>query len=343
MSASGNNLTLLTGSTGLVGGHMLVQLHQAGKKIRCLIRSTSSLEQLQLICSYYRISFDELKSSVEWVVGNTLDFVGLCELMKNVVEVYHCAAVVSFNSKDRPEVLQTNIQGTSNMVDSALKVGVKKFCFISSIAALGTTTDLSPISEDTPRKNEGQSSAYSESKFRSELEVWRGVSEGLNAVIVNPGVVLGPGAPDKGSLLLFQTGRKGIPFYTKATTGYVDVRDVCKASIELMEKGLFNQRYILVSENAHNGTLFSLIGNEFGKKAPQILAGKAVLKAGVLLSTMIGWLTDTTPQLTKDTIRSAQSPQSYSNNRVRSALNFNFLPLAETIHETANFLKRHNL
>lgn len=343
MSASGNNLTLLTGSTGLVGGHMLVHLHQAGKKIRCLVRSTSSLDQLKLICSYYNLSFDELKNSVEWVVGNTLDFVGLNELMENVAEVYHCAAVVSFNTKNRIEVLQTNVQGTSNMVDAALKVGVKKFCFISSIAALGVTPDYSTISEDTPRKNEDPSSTYSESKFRSELEVWRGISEGLNAVIVNPGVVLGPGSPDKGSLLLFQTGRKGMPFYTKATTGYVDVRDVCQISIELMNKELFNQRYILVSENAHNGTIFSLIANEFGKKPPQILAGKALLNAGALISTITGWLTGTTPQLTNDTIRSVLIPRSYSNDRVRAALNYSFIPLADTIHETSDFLKHHNL
>lgn len=343
MSASGNNLTLLTGSTGLVGGHMLVHLHLAGKKIRCLVRSSSSLEQLQLICSYYKLSFDELKNAVEWVVGNTLDFVGLCDLMENVAEVYHCAAVVSFNSKNRLEVLQTNVQGTSNMVDAALKVGVKKFCFISSIAALGVTPDHSPILEETPRKNEDPSSTYSESKFRSELEVWRGISEGLNAVIVNPGVVLGPGAPDKGSLLLFQTGRKGMPFYTKATTGYVDVRDVCQISISLMEKELYKKRYILVSENAHNGTVFGLIADEFGKKPPQILAGKALLNAAALISTITGWLTGTTPQLTNDTIRSVLIPRSYSNDRVRAALNYSFIPLADTIRETSNFLKNHNL
>jgi len=343
MSASGNNLVLLTGSTGLLGGHMLVHLIKAGKRVRCLIRPTSSLEQLKLICSFYDLSFGELQLSVEWVKGHTLDYIGLCDIMEGAAEVYHCAAMVSFNTKDRSEVLQTNIQGTSNMVDAALKARVEKFCYISSIAALGATPDHTPIQEDTPRKNDDCSSAYSDSKFRSELEVWRGISDGLNAVIVNPGVILGPGYPEKGSLLLFQTGRKGMPFYTKATTGYVDVRDVCKISVELMEKGLFKKRFILVSENAHNGTVFGFVAKEFDKRPPRILAGKAMLKMGVLFSTLTGWITGKTPQLTNDTIRSAQNPQAYSNDRVLKTLNYSFVPLSDTIREISDFLKKNNL
>lgn len=343
MSASESNSVILTGSTGLLGGHLLVHLIQAGKKVRCLTRTTSSVEQLKLICSYYALPFEELQRSVEWVEGNTLDYIRLCELMEGITEVYHCAAVVSFNAKDRSEMLQTNIQGTSNMVDAALKAGVKKFCFISSIAALGTTPDRSPIQEDTPRKNSDRVSAYSDSKFRSELEVWRGISSGLNAVIVNPGVILGPGDPEKGSLLLFKIGRKGMPFYTKATTGYVDVRDVSKIAIQLMEKELFKERFILISENAHNGTVFGLIAKEFDKEPPRFLAGKTLLRAGVLLSILTGWITGKTPQLTKDTIRSAQNPQIYSNERLRKALDYSFIPLSETIHDVAEFLKKNNL
>lgn len=343
MSVSGNHLVLLTGSSGLLGGHMLVHLYKAGKKVRCLIRPNSSLEQLKLICSFYGLSFEELSRSIDWVYGNTLDFLSLLEQMEGVEEVYHCAAMVSFNSKNRRELLQTNIQGTSNMVDAALNSEVERFCFISSIAALGSTPDHSPIQEETPRKNEGRISAYSESKFRSELEVWRAISEGLNAVIVNPGVILGPGDPKKGSLLLFQTGRIGIPFYTKATTGYVDVRDVCMTAIELMEKRIYKKRFILISENAHNGTVFSHIAKEFNKKPPQFIAGKTILSLGVLFSWIEGLLTGKTPQLTNDTIRSAQNPQTYANDRIRKALDYTFIPLNETIHVTADFLKKNNL
>jgi nucleoside-diphosphate-sugar epimerase len=343
MVTSGNNLAFLTGSTGLVGGHLLVRLFQSGKALRCLVRPTSSFEQLKLICAYYDLSFDLLRQSVEWVEGDTLDFISLCEQMKGVQEVYHCAAMVSFHSSNKKELLQVNIHGTSNMVDAALAAGVEKFCFISSIAALGSTVDLSPIKEDTPRKNDDRPSAYSESKFKSELEVWRAASEGLNVVIVNPGVVLGPGDPTKGSLLLFNTAKKGIPFYTKATTGYVDVRDICTISMALMEKALFRTRFILVSENAHNGTVFGLIAREYGKKGPRFVAGKAILSLGVFLSSIAGLLTGKTPQLTKATIRSAQNPQIYSNDRIRRTLDYEFIPLSRTISDTVAFLKESNL
>ena len=335
-----DNLTFLTGSTGLLGGHMLIQLYKKGKRLRCLIRSTSSFEQLQTICDFYEQSFEELKNNVDWVVGDTLDYCSLCEMMKHVDEVYHCAALVSFNSKDNASILRTNIQGTANMVDAALSNNIKRFCFVSSIAALGKTYDHSPIQEETPRKNEGRSSNYSESKFKSELEIWRGMAEGLNAVIVNPGIILGPGLIDKGSMLIVKTGRKGLPFYTKATTGYVDVRDVCRSSIELMERSFYGKRYILVSENAHSGTVLGLVAKEYGKKPPRYVAGPLLLSFGVFASTIWGFLTGTTPQLTKSTIRSVQNPDRFSNERLKTTLNYAFIPLDQTIKDICNHLKK---
>lgn len=337
------NLVFLTGATGLVGAHLLVHLHQAGRNIRALIRPTSSFSQLELICSFYNQPFQELFNSVDWVYGDTLDYVGLSELMAGVEEVYHCAAVVSFNDKNSKSLLNTNIQGTSNMVDVAMNIGVKNFCFISSIGALGSTGKNDLIDEKTPRKNDGTPSAYSESKFRSELEVWRGYREGLNVVIVNPGVILGPGEPNKGSLLLIQAGRKGMPFYTKSTTGYVDVRDVCRAAMELMEKKIFGKRYILVSENVENRLLFTWIASEFGKKPPYLFATGALLKFSALIAEIAGWITGKTPQLTRETIKSAQKNQQYSNQQIKSALDYTFIPLQKTIQDTCNFIKKNNL
>lgn len=343
MTPQKHNLVFLTGSTGLVGGHLLVYLYQSGQKIRALIRTKSSFAQLRLICKFYNQSFDELFDSVEWVYGNTLDFVGLCMHLKGVDDIYHCAAVVSFNSKNSEELLRTNIQGTANMVDAALKCDVKGFCFISSIGALGNAKNGGYIHEDTPWKNEGKVSVYSESKFRSELEVWRGNNEGLNTIIVNPGIILGPGCPDKGSLLLFQKGRKGMPFYTRATTGYVDVRDVCTTVMKLMKKNIFGRRFILVSENIDNKELFTMIASEFNQKPPRIHAGKNMLQLGAFVSEVLGSITGKTPQLTKETIRTAQKPQKYSNQQIKSALNFDFIPLQKTIHDTSNFIKENHL
>jgi len=338
-----HNMVFLTGSTGLVGGHLIVRLHQSGKNIRALVRTTSAFDQLRLICKFYQQSFEELYDSVDWVYGNTLDFVGLSELLQGVDEVYHCAAVVSFNSKNRKELLQTNIQGTANMVDASLQCGVRQFCFISSIGALGSAEKGEFINEKTPWKNDGKASAYSESKFRSELQAWRAYNEGLNVVIVNPGVILGPGAPDKGSLLLFQAGRKGIPFYTKATTGYVDVRDVCLAATQLMERELFGKHFILVSESVDNRDLFSIIAKEFDAKAPRFEAGKLTLTLAALFSEVYGFLTKKTPQITWETVKSAQKTQKYSSELIRKTLNFEFIPLRQTIRDTCHFIKENNL
>jgi dihydroflavonol-4-reductase len=339
MNSSDNNFAFLTGSTGLLGAHLLIHLKCKGKRIRCLIRSTSSMKQIEQVCSFYGESFEKLKSSVDWVVGDTLDYVHLKECMKGASEVYHCAAVVSFNSKDRQAMLKINVQGTANMVDAALSNKVEKFCFISSIASLGKTLDYSPVLENTPRKTDEKVSAYSESKFKSELQVWRGIAEGLNAVILNPGVILGSGMLEKGSMLIVKNGIKGIPFYTKATTGYVDVRDVCAGAIQLMEKELFGQRFIFVSENAHNGQIFGMLARNFGKKPPRYEVGPAALRIGVFVSSFLSIFSGKTSQLTNDTVQSAQHPVTYSNEKIREALDFEFIPLEQTINEVCSFIK----
>lgn len=336
-------LVFITGSTGLIGGHLLVGLHKRNYKVRALIRKSSSFNQLQLICDFHGVSFEVLHDTVEWVEGDTLDFVGLHELMKDVAEVFHCAAMVSFNQKNSDELLRTNVQGTSNMVDAAIDCGVKRFCFISSIAALGSEKNNGFIDEFSFRDPHKITSSYTESKYLSELEVWRGSTEGLDVVILNPGVVLGPGNPDKGSLLFFKVAKKGMPFYTEATTGYVDVRDIARAAIELMTRGIFGKRFVLVSENIDNKRLFTLIANGFGKRGPVFLAGKTILYFGAFISNIVGLLSGTTPQLTRDTVRSAQHPQRFTSKQIKEVLNFEFIPIEQTVIDTVGFMKKHNL
>ncbi len=321
---------------------MLIYLKRLGKNVRCLVRETSSMKQLERVCDFYRESFPELRDSVEWVYGDTLDFVGLLEQMRDVHDVYHCAAVVSFNSKDKNSTLRTNICGTANMVDAALKNGVQRFCFISSIAALGKTSDNTPINEETPRKNDEPHSVYAESKCKSELEVWRGIAEGLNAVILNPGIILGPGLLDKGSMLLFKTGMKGIPFYTKGVTGYVDVRDVCRGAVELLESDVFGQRFIFVSENTSNKVLFERIAQAFGKRPPRIEATRSLLTVARMLSDVFNFFMGKTGQLTKETVRSALHSECYSTAKLQKYTDFRFTPFTQTIDDICSFIKGTN-
>ena len=340
MKPSKEHFIFLTGSTGLVGGHLLLHLFKAGKKIRCLIRKTSSFSQLEKICAFYDVEFLELRDKVEWVFGDLLDFSALCTYLEDITEIYHCAAVVSFNPKDKIQMMKTNINGTSNLIDAALISNVREFCFISSIASLGKAGNNQPILETTPRKNDEKTSAYSESKFRSELEVWRGIAEGLNVVIVNPGVILGLGELDKGSMLLVKAGMKGMPFFTKATTGYVDVRDVCRASMMLMEKKEFGERFILVSENLHNGKVFGMIAKEFGKQPPKYEVGVFILYLGAFFMRIFSFVVGKKSQLTMDTVQSARKQEQYSNEKLIRVLNYTFIPIAQSIHDLCAFIQK---
>jgi len=334
-------LVFITGSTGLVGGHLLVQLHLKRFKIKALVRKTSSFEQLKLISDFYNVSFNEVIKAVDWVYGDTLDYIGLQEALKGVKTIYHCAAMVSFGRKNRETLLKTNIRGTANMVDAAVECGVGQFCFISSIAALGSENETGFIDETTPRDINKPVSVYSESKFLSELEVWRGAAEGLNVVILNPGVILGPGLPNKGSMLLFQAASKGIPFYTDSVTGYIDVRDICRAAIDLISREIYGKRFVLVSENVDNMRLFTDIAQQFGKKGPSVRAGKGLLNIAIVFAELLSLFTKKDPPLSKDTIRTVTHPEYYSSQLIKDTIHFSFTPISETIHDTSLFLINH--
>jgi dihydroflavonol-4-reductase len=329
----------ITGCTGLVGSHLLVNLFLQQVHVKALIRKTSSFDQIKLICDFYTVSFEELYDAVEWVYGDTLDYLGLIQHLYGIDTIFHCAALVSFNSNDKENLMLTNVRGTANVVDAALEAKVASICFISSIAALGKTNDGRFIDEMTPRDVNRPVSFYSESKYYSELEVWRGAAEGLNVIILNPGVILGPGLPGKGSLLLFKIGSKGLPFYTRSVTGYVDVRDICKVAIELTKRKIYGHRFVLVSENVSNQRLFGLISAAFHKKPPFIHLKKSVLIAAVLVLKIASLFTKKAPVLTYSTIRTVSDPEYYESAKIIQLLDFQFTPIEETINDTAHFLK----
>lgn len=228
------NLILVTGGTGLVGTHLLFDLCKSGKRIRALKRIGSDVANVKKVFSYYSSNVDELLKNIEWVDVDLMDVYSLLDAMEGITEVYHCAAMVSFDSKHETEMMKINVEGTSNMVNAALEKGIKKFCHVSSIATIGRAEHISLSTEETFWKSSPDHSNYAISKYAAEREVWRASEEGLDVVIVNPSLIIGAGNWQQSSSIFFEKGFKGMKYYTEGSNGFVDVRDVVTLMIRLM-------------------------------------------------------------------------------------------------------------
>jgi nucleoside-diphosphate-sugar epimerase len=333
-------MVLVTGGTGFVGAHLLLELLKNNQKVKAIKRNNSNLNLVKRIFSYYKEDVETLLSQIEWVDGDVLDVLSLQEAMENVEKVYHCAAVVSFSPKDRDNLFKTNIKGTANVVNTALQTRIKKLCFVSSIAAIGRSESNELTSESTEWKSSKRNSTYAISKYEAEKEVWRGIEEGLNAVIVNPSVILGPGDWNNGSAKIFDTLKNGTKFYTEGVNGFVDVRDVASVMYQLMESEIVNERFIVSSENLSYRELFTLILNEYGIKPPTIKALGILLEAAWRFEKLRGGLLKTRPLITKETVNTAQNQYFYSTEKLQNAIDFKFTPVKEIIQLTAALYKK---
>jgi len=327
-------MILVTGATGLVGSHLLFQLVSEGKTVRTLIRDQGKIEHVRKIFGYYSQEQNILIDKIDWVTGDVLDILSLENAFENIQVVYHCAAVVSFNNSSKRELMQTNIEGTENVVNLCIEKQIKKLCYVSSIAAIGSSENGDLITEENKWIPSNDHSLYSISKFKSEMEVWRGIEEGLNAVIVNPSVILGPGFWNAGSGEIISTVAKGTPFYTDGITGFVDVRDVVDVMIQLANSEITEQRFILNAENCSYKDLFFMIADSSGVKKPKYNAGKNLLTFARIADSVLSKLTFRKPKITKSIIKSSLNKINYSNQKIKSTLNKEFIPLQETIRFT---------
>ena len=336
-------MIFITGCTGLLGSHLVAEIVKGQKsenksQIKLLCRENSDLSLLKKVLSRY--DFDEIPNNIEFVYGDILDYDVLEEAMRDVDEVYHCAAVVSFDASDKNSLMRVNVEGTRNMVNAALQCGVKKFCHVSSIAALGRALEGETIDEESPWTHSKNNSVYSNSKHEGEMEVWRGIAEGLNATIVNPSLILGAGKWDSSSCELFNTIAKGFPFYTTGINGFVDVKDVARAMIMLMENNKFGQRYCLNGALISYQDLFKLMADNFKVKAPYIKVGKFLSEIAWRVFWLIGKIKGKKPLITKETARTATRKYSYSSAKIIKELNFTFTPIEESVREICeNFEK----
>jgi nucleoside-diphosphate-sugar epimerase len=253
--------------------------------------------------------------------------------------VYHCAAMVSLGNTGN-EMIDINVNGTKMIVDLCLELNVKKLCFVSSIAACGHLKGINPVNEETPFQLENVNSMYAKSKYLSEQEVWKGISNGLNAVIVNPGVILGYSGNNNGSAKLFSLVKNGLIFYTNGGTGYVDVQDVVKIMIALTESKTSGERFILVGENKSNRDILGYIADGLGKPKPFIGMGKSLLISIGAVVELAGKLFGFTPLLDSTGAKSATSRSWYSNQKIINKLQIKFTPINVCITGVCQFMIR---
>lgn len=335
-------MILVTGGTGLLGSHLIYRLVSEGKKVRATHRKGSDLGLLLKVFEYYSDKPNELSALVEWVEADLEDVTAVQEAMQGVKQVYHCAAIVSFEAKKAQLMLEKNPLTTANVVNAALVLGVEKLVYSSSVAALGRKSESEHIDEETQWDANGQNSNYAISKHKAELEVWRGIEEGVDAVIVNPTIILGPGNWEQGSSALFHTIAKGFKYYTQGANGFVDVRDVAEIMVRLMGSSISAERYVTVSESLDYKTVFSWIAEGLGIKPPQ--------KEVKLWMSAIAWrleklrtsLFGGTPVLTKETAATSQRKYYYDNAKIRRELGFEFTSVKQTTEDFAKlYLKDH--
>ncbi len=264
------------------------------------------------------------------------DIYSLLDAMDGADEVYHCAGMVSFHPKDKKELFLTNAEGTSNIVSAALEKNIRKFCHVSSIAALGLDGNL--ITGETFWKSSAENSSYAISKYGGEREIWRGIEEGLNAVIVNPSVILGPGNWNTGSTALFRKSYHGLKFYTEGTTGFVDVRDVAAIMTLLMNKNILRQRFIVSSENKSFREFFDFANTCFHQPKTFLKTGKGLSELACRTEIIRSSISRYKPLVTKETARASQLKKCYSNTKLKTALDYSFIPVEQSIKDTCSLL-----
>lgn len=335
-------MIFVTGGTGLVGARLIFDLINAGEEVTALIRPNTLRSKFSSFISFYTDNTKTFEDKINWVEGNLSDIDRLIEIIPEKVKVYHCAAQISFNPKDDKEIVDTNVDGTANLINACIHNSVTKLCHVSSIGALGSIINGGKINEETPWSSAGKS-AYSLSKYYSELEVWRGMVEGLPGVIVNPAVILGAGNWKHGSPQLFSMISKKAKYYTKGTTGYVDVKDVTKAMIMLMNSDIQDERFILSSETLSFKELFEKIALSMQVKAPYKYASKNITALGYKLEKIRSGILNSNPKLTKQTHKSAHAKNNYSGDKIKERIDFSYTPISDTINFIGDcFLNRIN-
>lgn len=337
-------MILLTGATGLLGSHLLYELITNNSEVTAIRRSEKNIPEVARVFSYYSDDPEALLKKVRWVDADILNYQEMLEAMEGIEEVYHCAAIVSFDPARRKEMINGNTEGTTNVVNAALEAGVRKLVHVSSTAAIGKPAGDQPADESMIWTEGKSNTGYSISKFRSEMEVWRGVQEGLNAVIVNPSIILGPGFWEHGSSSIFTKIDQGMKFYSNGVTGYVGVWDVVKAMVQLMDSAISGERFLVTSENKTYREVFDLVAETLERKKPHI--------EGTLFMSELAWRLDWIKSkilgigehtFTRERVRAARNVVYYDNSKIKEALGLESEPVEEVIRKVARYYRKSTI
>lgn len=338
-------MILVTGGTGLVGSHLLLNLLISGKKIRAIHREDSNLEAVKKVFSYY-IPPEEanfLYKQIQWQEASINDIPALTEAFDGISHVYHCAALVSFNSSQAASLRKINIEGTANIVNLCISFKIGKLCYISSIATMGLNIGENVITEDFTWHPEKDHSEYAISKHGAEIEVWRASQEGIPVVILNPGVILGPGFWKKGTGQIFTKVYNGLNYHFPKTTGFVGVSDVAKIATLAMDSNVKNEQFIVVAENLSFEEVLKQVAQKFEKAPPKKQLKPWMIYIGWIYQTIASAFFGTKKQISKGDHKSLFEHTFYSNEKVKQEFLYDFQPVEEVISETIEAFKKDHL
>lgn len=322
-------MVLVTGVTGILGRVIVLELLKRGKAVRAAKRSTSNIAEVLESYRFYTDQAEFYFNKIEWVDIDFQDLKSLENALEDITEVYHCAGHVSFHPNDRRAMYHTNIEGTRRLLIACDGSSVKKFCFVSSTAVLDGVDENGVVTEDSNYNSKLNHSAYARSKHFSEMEVWRASAEGLNTVIVNPGVIIGSGNWEASSGKMFGTF-SNYPYAMSGSTTYVDVRDVAEITISLMEKNVFGERYILISESKKILEVANFVRSQLGLSNSKVLP-KFILNIGYYLNVLLGWLIPGLRMMSKVNLETVTSDPVISNAKIKKELDYQFIPVLDSL------------
>lgn len=322
----------ITGATGFLGSYLAKLLVQKGEEVHALKRKNSPMNLVQSV-----------SDQLIWHEGDVNDMGSLHEAMSGCQQVYHTAAIVSFNPKDREKLFKVNIEGTENVVNTALELGIEKLLHISSIASLGRTKTTTHIDETNSWEDDPLNTNYAISKFKAECEVWRAQEEGLNTVILNPSLIMGTGFWDRGTARIFANVYQGLKYYPTGGNGYVGAVDVARASYELMNSPITGERFIVNAANWSHQEALTKIAKALGKNSPSIAATPFLLGLAWRLDWLKSKISGKEAFLSRETAKTSSHRFYYDSSKLQKAIGFEYTPMDIILQNTANdFLKWKN-